>query len=71
MSSQFTFTYSTHSKCTQSQSHNDLVIPPWRTISGKKTFHCRASMLWNKLPPILCVNLESLSVNEFKIATAP
>ena len=27
-------------------------------------------MLWNKLPPILRVNLESLSVNEFKNAIA-
>ena len=40
----------------------DLVIPPWRTISCKRTFHY---VLWNKLPPILNVNLESLSVNEF------
>ena len=54
-----------------SQSHNNLVIPPWRTISGKRTFHYRAAVLWNKLPPILCVSLESLSVNELKNAIAP
>ena len=63
----FIFTYSTHSKCTRSQSQNCLV-PKWKTISGKRTFHYRASVLWNNLPPKLCVNLDILSVNEFKNA---
>ena len=63
ISSNFIFTYSTHSKCTRSQSQNSLVVPTWKTISEKRTFHYRASVLWNNLPPKLCVNLDILSVN--------
>ena len=70
ISSNFIFTYSTHSKCTRSQSQNSLVVPTWKTISGRRTFHYRASVLWNNLPPKLCVNLDILSVNEFKNAIA-
>ena len=51
VSSNFIFTYSTHSKCTRSQSQNSLVVPTWKTISGKRTFHYRASVLRNNLPP--------------------
>ena len=70
ISSNFIFTSSTHSKCTRSQSQNSLVVPIWKTISGKRTFHYRASVLWNSLPPKLRVNLDVMSVNEFKNAIA-
>ena len=48
---------------TRSQSRNSLVIPTWRTISGKGTFHYRASVLWNNLPPKLRVNLDIVWMN--------
>ena len=35
-----------------------------------RTFHYRASVLWNSLPPKLRVNLDVMSVNEFKNAIA-
>ena len=68
MSSVFTFTHSVHSKCTRSQSHYTLVIPNWKTNFGKKTFHYRATKLWNKLPPNIRVNFNKMSVNQFKNA---
>ena len=68
LSSAFIFTHSVHSKCTRSQSHNNLVIPKWKTNFGKKTFHYRAAILWNMLPTNIRVNFNSLSVNQFKNA---
>ena len=68
LSSAFIFTHSVHSKCTRSQSHNNLVIPKWNTNFGKKTFHYRAAILWNMLPTNIRVNFNSLSVNQFKNA---
>ena len=58
-----------HSKCTRSQSHNNLVIPMWNTNFGKKTFHYnRAAILWNMLPTNIPVNFNLLIVNQFKNA---
>ena len=67
ISSNFIFTSSTHLKCTRSQSQNSLVLPTWKTISGKRTFHYRASVLWNSLPPKLRVNLDVMSVNDSRM----
>ena len=36
---------------------------------SKKTFHYnRAAILWNKLPPNIRVNFNTLSINQFKNA---
>ena len=46
---------------------NEL-IPNWKTNFGKKTFHYKATKLWNKLPPNIHVNFNKMSVNQFKNA---
>ena len=63
-----TFAYSAHSKCTCRQFHNSVTVCTRKTISGETTFYCKASVLWNKLPPTLRVNLGLSKVNEFKNA---
>ena len=70
LSSHFTFTYTTHSKNTRSQSHNQLVTPMWKTSSGQRTFHYRGAISWNKLPSNICISFDSMSLNEFKNAIA-
>jgi hypothetical protein len=70
LSSNFTFVHSTHSKCTRSQTQNRLVVPIWKTSSGKRTFLYRGSVLWNKLPSEIRTNFDSMTLNEFKKAIA-
>jgi hypothetical protein len=66
LSSQFVFTSNIHSKGTRSQSFNNLHVPPWKIAAGKKTFHYRASKLWNGLPVTIRSNYDSMSLNVFK-----
>ena len=54
----FTFIHSTHDISTRS---NTLVIPPWNTTAGKRTFEYRAATLWNRLPVNICSNLMNIS----------
>lgn len=70
ISKHFVFTSSLHSKCTRSQTQNTLVVPAWNTISGKRTFHYRAAVAWNKLPPTIRTNFDQLSIDQFKSAIA-
>ena len=37
-----------------------------KTNFVKKTFYYRAAILWNKLPPNIRANFNSLSVNQFE-----
>lgn len=66
LSSQFNFTQNIHSHGTRSQTFNSLVIPSWKTVSGKRTFHYRAVKLWNNLPNEIRGNIDSMSLHSFK-----
>ncbi len=66
LSSQFNFTQSIHSHGTRSQTFNALVIPSWKAVSGKRTFHYRAVKLWNDLPNDVRGNFDSMSLQSFK-----
>jgi len=66
LSSQFDFTHNSHSHGTRSQTFNSLIVPKWKTVYGKKTFHYRTAKLWNDLPCEICVNLQSMSISSFK-----
>ncbi len=66
LSSQFNFTQSIHSHGTRSQTFNALVIPSWKAVSGKRTFHYRAVKLWNDLPNDIRGNFDSMSLQSFK-----
>jgi len=68
ISSVFTFTHSVHTKGTRSQTYNALVTPSWNNSSGKRTFHYRASVLWNNLPQNIRSEIDSLSLHAFKNA---
>jgi len=70
LSSNFTFVHSMHTKCTRSQSQNSLVVPIWKTSSGKRTFLYRGSVAWNKLPSDTRQYFESMTLTEFKNAIA-
>ena len=66
ISCNFTFMHTTHSKGTRSQTQNALSIPSWNTAAGKRTFHYRGTILWNKLSSQIRSNFNSISVKEFK-----
>ena len=66
LSSQFEFTHSAHSHGTRSQTFNTLIVPPWNTTYGKKTFHYRAAKSWNGLPTDVRENFNSMSLASFK-----
>jgi hypothetical protein len=42
------------------------IVPFWKIAAGKKTFHYRASKLWNSLPVTIRSNYDSMSLNVFK-----
>ena len=50
LSSHFTYVQSVHSHSTRSKTCKCLLIPPWNTVCGKRTFHYRAYSIWNNLP---------------------
>lgn len=64
--SQFTFTNSVHNHVTRGQSSNTLTIPTYKTNSGIRKFHVRASNLWNNLDAHIRSNFDSLSLSQFK-----
>ena len=70
LSSQFSF--ATHSHHTRGQTFNTLIVPFWKSNSGKRTFYYRASKLWNNLPNDIRYNYKSMSMLSFKeVLNAP
>ncbi len=66
LSSRFTFTSTIHTQNTRSQSNNTLVVPPWNSKSGKRTFQYRGAIHWNALPSDVRKNIVSMSLPMFK-----
>ena len=66
LSSKFIFNNSLHSKCTRSQTHNNLIIPPWNICQGKRTFLYRSSKGWNDLPNEIKTNFKDMTIFSFQ-----
>ncbi len=66
LSSRFTFTSTIHTQNTRSQFNNTLVVPPWNSKSGKRTFQYRGAFHWNALPSDVRKNIVSMSLPMFK-----
>ena len=67
LSSQFEFVHNSHTHVTRNHSSNTLIVPKFRSNSGMRTFHVRAAYAWNSLPPEIRLDMESMSINQFKV----
>ena len=65
LSSHFTYVQSVHSHSTRRQTSKCHLIPPWNTVSGKRTIHYRACSIWNNLP--FNVHSELLSMSLYSL----
>ncbi len=65
--SKFSFTKSTHHHDTRGTSSNSLVVPQFKSNSGKRLFQTRAANLWNSAIDVdTRSNYISFSLSEFK-----
>ena len=67
LSSQFEFVHNSHTHVTRNHSSNTLIVPKFRSNSGMRTFHVRVAYAWNSLPPEIRLDMESMSINQFKV----
>ena len=58
------FSDSAHSKGTRSQTFKCL-LPPWKTNSGRRSFHFRAVNRWNKLSNGIRLNFSTMTTHIF------
>ena len=68
LSSNFLFSDSAHSKGTRSQTFKCLLLPPWKTNPGRRSFHFRAVNRWNKLSNDIRLNFSTMTTHIFKNA---
>ena len=68
LSSNFLFSDSAHSKGTRSQTFKCLLLPPWKTNLGRRSFHFRAVNRWNKLSNDIRLNFSTMTTHIFKNA---
>ena len=66
LSSSFTFVHNYHNHFTRNQCSNALVVPKFKSNSGLRSFHARATYAWNSLSPNIRTELDNMSVNQFK-----
>ena len=66
LSSNFEFVHNYHNHTTRNHSSNTLIIPKINSNSGMRTFLFRSSHLWNNLSPSIRIDLENLSLGQFK-----
>ena len=65
--SKFSFPNSIHDHSTRGNSSNSLIVPHYRSNSGMRTFHIRASNLWNNRVNVdTRSNFKSMSLGQFK-----
>ena len=69
LSSQFTFMNTIHSKGTRSQTNCSLHEPSWNNNAGRRTFHMRATKIWNSLPANIKCNFDTLSLHQLKYSS--
>ena len=65
LSSNFLFSDSAHSKGTRSQTFKCLLLPPWKTNPGRRSFHFRAVNRWNKLSNDIRLNFSTMTTHIF------
>ena len=53
--------------CKKSSS-NTLVVPPWNITASKRTFHYRATSLWNRLPVDVPSKYTEISLPKFRFS---
>ena len=63
LSSNFLFSDSAHSKGTRSQTFKCLLLPPWKTNPGRRSFHFRAANRWNKLTNDIRLNFSTMTTH--------
>ena len=63
LSSNFLFSDSAHSKGTRSQTFKCLLLPPWKTNPGRRSFHFRAVNRWNKLSNDIRLNFSTMTTH--------
>ena len=68
LSSNFLFSDSAHSKGTRSQTFKCLLLPPWKTNPGRRSFHFRAVNRWNKLSNDIRLNFSTMTTHICKNA---
>jgi hypothetical protein len=66
LSSQFEFVHNSHTHLTRNHCTNTLIVPKFKTNSGLRTFHVRAAYAWNNLAPSVRLEMETMSVGQFK-----
>lgn len=66
LSSQLMFTNSVHSYPTRHQLSNTLIVHHSNSNAAERTFRTRVAILWNKLPQNVRLNLDLLTLNQFK-----
>jgi hypothetical protein len=66
LSSQFSFVHNSHTHSTRNHTSNTLTIPKLNSNSGMRTFHARAGHLWNSVPPTIRIELDNMSLSQFK-----
>jgi len=66
LSSQFNFIHDYHNYATRNHSSNTLVVPKFKSNSGKRTFHVRSAYIWNNLPTTIRTEVNVLSLGQFK-----
>ena len=66
LSSNFEFVHNYHNHTTRNHSSNTLIIPKINSNSGMRTFLFRSGHLWNNLSPFICIDLENMSLGQFK-----
>ena len=66
ISAQFEFVHNSHSHLTRNHTSNTLAVPKFKSNSGLRTFHVRAAYAWNSLPSAVRIELENMTVHQFK-----
>ena len=66
LSSNFEFVHNYHNHTTRNHSSNTLIIPKINSNSGMRTFLFRSGHLWNNLSPSIRIDLENMSLGQFK-----
>ena len=66
ISAQFEFVHNSHSHLTRNHTSNTLAVPKFKSNSGLRTFHVRAAYAWNSLPSAIRIELENMTVHQFK-----
>lgn len=66
LTSKFEFVHSNHAHATRNQVSNTLIVPKFNSNSGLRTFHVRATYIWNNLSPAIRTEMENMTLGQYK-----